>query len=51
MYTKDELIKGAAALGYSPVLVEAALKHIDKKTFTLEEAKEIVKEFAERPVS
>ena len=49
MYTKEELIKAAPKLGYSSVIVEAALKKYKKKKFfELEEALEIIKKFAER---
>ncbi len=47
MYTVPELIKAAPKLGYSPVLVEAALRWDEKDEFTLEEAEEKIKKFAE----
>ena len=50
MYTIEELIKAARQLGYSPVLVEAALRWSGKKKFTLEEAQELIKNFAEEEV-
>ena len=50
MYTIEELIKGAKKLGYRGALVEAALRSSKKKKFTLEQAKAIVKAFAEREV-
>ena len=50
MYTINELIKASKTLGYSPVLIEAALRSTGKKKFKLEEAKQIIKEFAEQKV-
>lgn len=50
MYTIDELIKAANKIGYSPVLVEAALRMKGKKKCSLEEAQEIVAAFAKLEV-
>ena len=50
MYTIAELVKAARNLGYSPLLVEAALKRTGKKKFELDEALAIIKEFAEKKV-
>ena len=45
-YTIEELVAAAKELGFSPVLVAAALKSTKKKRFTLEQAKKIVADFA-----
>ena len=51
MYTVTELVAAARKqFGYSPALVEAALKSSGKKNFTLEEAQEIIEEFANQVV-
>ncbi|MBR1805467.1 MAG: hypothetical protein IJ774_03665 [Selenomonadaceae bacterium] len=51
MYKLDELVKAARKIfDASPVLVEAALKLDGRQTFTLDEAKEIVAQFAKREV-
>lgn len=51
MYTLDELVQAARKIfGESPVLVEAALKITGKKSFTLDEAKKFVAQFAKHEV-
>ena len=50
MYTIDELIKAAKRFGYSPVLVEAALRVKGKENLTLEEAQQIIDDFAKLEV-
>ena len=51
MYKLDELVKAAQKIfDTSPILVEAALKLDGRKTFTLDEAKLIVAQFAKREV-
>lgn len=50
MYTIEELVKASLKLGYSRALVAAALKLSGKDKFTLEEAQEIIKTFAETEV-
>lgn len=56
MYTIEDLVAASKRLGYSPTMVEAAMRlHVfklkKKKTkFTLEEAKAIIKKFAESEV-
>ena len=51
MYTIKELVAAARKqFGYSPALVEAALKLSGKKKFTLEEAQAIIEAFANREV-
>ena len=51
MYTIDELVKAARKTGeQSPVLVEAALNSAGKKKYSLEEAKRIIKKFADAEV-
>ena len=51
MYKLDELVKAAQKIfDTSPVIVEAALKLDGRKTFTLDEAKQIVGEFSKREV-
>ena len=50
MYTIDELIKAANKFGYSPVLVEAALRVKGKKKFSFKEAQKIVDKFAKLEV-
>lgn len=50
MYTIEDLVKAANTFGYSSALVAAALKASGKTSFTLEEAQEIVKAFAETVV-
>ena len=52
-YDIAALTVGAAAwkqFGYAPELVATALKLAGKETYTLPEAKAVVKTFAERPV-
>ncbi|MBQ4495037.1 MAG: hypothetical protein II968_04650 [Selenomonadaceae bacterium] len=50
-YSIKELVQVARKLfKHSGALVEAALQLSGKKSFTLDEAKLIIKEFAERPV-
>ena len=49
MHTIDELAKaGMAEFGYPSFLVKTALKETGRTTFTLEEAHEIVEEFAKQ---
>lgn len=51
MYEIKELVKVAKKyFGVGGALVEAALKSTGKTEFTLDEAKKIVSEFANRPV-
>lgn len=54
MYTIEELVAAAKQIGYSKVLVEAALRARSRQTgrdkFTLKDAKWIVKRFAEAEV-
>lgn len=50
MYTIEDLVKAAKTFGYSGALVAAALKTSGKTSFTLEEAQEIIKAFAETKV-
>lgn len=51
MYNLDELVHAAEKLfKQSPVLVEAALKLDGRKTFTVDEAKRVVDDFAKREV-
>ena len=51
MYTIKELSSASKKFfGVSGALVAAALKETGKETFTLEEAKKIIEEFANREV-
>ena len=50
MYTIEEMVKAAKTLGYSGALVAAALRLSGKETFTMEEAKKIIKAFAKSEV-
>ena len=51
MYTIEELVKAARKIfKQSGALVAAALKANGKKSFTIEEAKKIVKAFAKEKV-
>lgn len=50
MYTIAELVKAAKKFGYSGALVEAALRLSGKTEFTIEEAQEIIRAFAETKV-
>ncbi len=50
MYTIEELVKAAPKLGFSKTLIEAALRRAGKKKFTLEEAQQIIEEFATQEV-
>lgn len=50
MYKIEELVKSAKEFGVGGALVAAALKMSGKTEFTFEEAKKIVKEFADTVV-
>lgn len=51
-YTREELLDGGHALtGYSRVVLSGALHAEDRKTFTLDQAKDVARRFLNREVA
>lgn len=50
VYTREELMENAAALGVKPEIVAGALRLVGKNTLTKAEAEQAIKAFLQREV-